>query len=124
MKRSKKEPPKDLQPCSAEFLKCIDAYAEDAQGYIQFTCNCGRQYDELDGLQVYSYSGTRWIESCPCNALRRYEDWLLHNRSIVLEFFKLRAQNLYDMGKRELKSLNMYPEFLPTENRSNRDMEI
>lgn len=81
-------------------------------GHSQFRCNCGRTWfnstqwgwgeTELQSLREGIAEG-RTVETdysieeimgfvigCPCNQLRRYEDWVWTNRERILDYLKVR----------------------------------
>ena len=46
---------------------------------------------ENDFIRAHDIDGKTFVEDCPCNGLRKYEDWIWNNRQIIRDYVKLRV---------------------------------
>lgn len=55
-----------------------------------------------DYVRGYDIDGKAFVEDCPCNGLRRYEDWIWKNRDSIRSYLKDRIKQEYDWAEQEL----------------------
>ena len=46
---------------------------------------------ENDFIRGHDIDGKTFVEDCPCNGLRRYEEWIWNNRQIFRDYIKSRV---------------------------------
>ena len=78
---------------------CKRLYFGDEDGY---DAGERERYEELAKTEPDKYiavagsssavevGGKTWVDGCACNAPRRYEDWIWHNRSQIAEYLQKR----------------------------------
>lgn len=67
-----------------EYENLLEMQKEDPDKVISHT-------DTID----FGYIGNEcFVIGCPCNSLKRYEDWLLQNRHWIVNYFNYRASSL------------------------------
>lgn len=44
-----------------------------------------------DFVYYYLFDSSVYVDECPCNGLRRYEDFIWNNRNTIREYYKVRV---------------------------------
>jgi hypothetical protein len=53
-------------------------------------------------IRAHDLGGKTFVDDCPCNGLRKYEDWIWNNRSIIREYLKVRVEQEAKWAEQEL----------------------
>ncbi len=80
-------------------LEDLRAKAEkDPDGYIEVDYFTSRV--EVDG-KTYAYG-------CKCNKVRRYEDWIWHNREAIVKFLKAKTEKRFKAAELDFRAVQMH----------------
>jgi len=77
-------------------------YSNDTDNYEIALAECLLEHDkdpdgviinyEDDFVYYKELGGQQFVEDCPCNGLRRYEDFIWGNRNSIREYYKVRVE--------------------------------
>ncbi len=57
---------------------------------------------DVDCVTSKEFDNKVFVEECPCNGLRRYEDWIWSNRDILRDYLKVRVEQEHRWAEQEL----------------------
>jgi hypothetical protein len=57
---------------------------------------------EDDFIHAKDFDGKTFVVDCPCNGLRKYEDWMWSNREIFREYFRVRVEQEAKWAEQEV----------------------
>jgi hypothetical protein len=57
---------------------------------------------EDDFIRAHDLDGKTFVEDCPCNGLRKYEDWIWGNREVIREYLRFRAEQEAKWAEQEV----------------------
>lgn len=65
------------------------------------------KYHEVscDGVSLGTIDGKQIVLGCPCNLLRRYEDWIWNHRCKIVKYIKARTLARLNNAKEEADAL-------------------
>jgi hypothetical protein len=86
--------------------------SDDEDDYMNMlNCALAEQKENPDGV-VINYEddfihakdldGKTFVVDCPCNGLRKYEDWMWSNREIFREYFRVRVEQEAKWAEQEV----------------------
>ena len=69
------------------------------------------KYVQVDGFSSRcQIDGREYVWGCPCNAVRRHEEWLWYHRREITEYFKARSAEEFSDVKQENEEIQSIPE--------------
>lgn len=57
---------------------------------------------EDEFIYAKDIDGKTFVVDCPCNGLRRYEDWIWNNRNAIRDYLKHRVEQEFKWAEQEL----------------------
>lgn len=57
---------------------------------------------ENDFIEAKDIDGRTFVVDCPCNGLRKYEEWIWNNRHIIRDYLKLRVEQEAKWAEQEV----------------------
>jgi hypothetical protein len=57
---------------------------------------------EDDFITCKELDGKTFVEDCPCNGLRKYEDWIWGNRDVIREYYQFRVKQEAEWAEQEV----------------------
>lgn len=57
---------------------------------------------EDDFIRAHDLGSKTFVEDCPCNGLRKYEDWIWGNREVIREYLRFRAEQEAKWAEQEV----------------------
>lgn len=95
--------------------------SEDEEDYDTMLNECLReQRADPDGIVIdyendfvrgYDIDGKTFVDGCPCNGLRKYEDWIWNNKDVIRDYLVLRVNQECEWAL-EQKSINKLKGFV------------
>jgi hypothetical protein len=56
---------------------------------------------ESDFIHYSEIDGNTFVDGCPCNGLRRYEDFIWNNRNVIREYYRIRIDQELKWAEQE-----------------------
>jgi len=69
--------------------------AQDPDKYVEVQAN---------GVSLGHIDGKQFVIGCPCNRLRRFEDWIWNHRRPIMDYIKARIAELLKAAQKEAKA--------------------
>ena len=73
---------------------CLEEQRVDPEGVVIEYNDDFIHYKELNGIL--------FVVDCPCNGLRRYEDFIWNNRDVFRDYLKIRVEREHEWAQQEL----------------------
>jgi hypothetical protein len=86
-----------------------DSYDEDDYQSMVDNCTEEKKGDpegvvinyEDDFIYFSEVDGKLFVDGCPCNGLRKYEDFIWKNRNMIRDYYKIRVQQELEWAEQE-----------------------
>jgi len=80
-----------------ELEELLEKAKNNPEKYIQDPSYDMISWGTIDGKQA--------VIGCPCNGLRKYEDFIWHNRTVILEYLERRTAETLKRAKRDVENV-------------------